>query len=253
LIAFFGVISFIFFVVMLVGGVKPDLINKKSKKDMTRKQYFKAAGFFFVIVIILMAIDGGNEDNKTTQQTVAQNQNAPEQKEPEETEPVSDDTAKEPEVKEPEPEDKKPEVSEVNPPEDIEEYITWAINEKVGEKSNIDNEKRIRDIEITDQSIFVELMADDNLTTNMIRSGILINSTDVFETVFTSGRTDIPKLILAWDFPMQDAKGNEMIFPVITITMTAENASTFNWENFLHSKLPQTADNYVQHNVFNED
>lgn len=135
------------------------------------------------------------------------------------------------------------------PPTDLKEYITWLINGVAGEKSNFDNAARIRSVDIDTKSTFIEIMGDDNFSTGLIKTNILSTSTKIFKKFFVE-RTDVPKLYLSWCLPLQDAKGNESIAPVLTISLTKENAGTFNWDKFEYSNLPKTADSYFEHPLF---
>lgn len=142
---------------------------------------------------------------------------------------------------------KAPEVTA--PPTDLKEYISWLVNGVAGEKSNFDNAARIRSVDIDTKSTFIEIMADDNFSTGLIKTDILSTSTKIFKKFFVD-RTDVPKLYLSWCLPLQDAKGNESISPVLTISLTKENAGTFNWDKFEYSNLPKTADSYFEHAIF---
>lgn len=127
-----------------------------------------------------------------------------------------------------------------------EEYLTQTINKVTGSKSNRNNLPRIRKVWSENNLWFVQLNADDNLTTKMIRGGILSNSKDVFKRIFKE-RNDITGLTLQWVFPLQDLKGNSQDALIATITMSKANAATINWDNVLYDNLPLIADKYTDH------
>lgn len=128
----------------------------------------------------------------------------------------------------------------------IEEYLAQTINKVIGSKSNRNNLPRIRKIWSENNQWFAQLNADDNLTTKMIRGGILSESKNVFKRTFEE-RSDITGLTLQWVFPLQDLKGNSQDVLVATITMSKANAATINWDNVLYDNLPLIADKYIDH------
>jgi len=136
-------------------------------------------------------------------------------------------------------------------PQKLDQYMVYAINKSVGSKTNhtkANLKKRVRSVSVGSTSVLVELIANDNLSNNLIRTGVLMDSVKIFQKVFTE-RKDVPKLVLKWEFPLQDAYGNERIGPIISITMTKETAAKINWNNFMTSNLPKVADNYLESTV----
>lgn len=129
-------------------------------------------------------------------------------------------------------------------------YLRAVIQEKAGEKSNLDV-PRIRSVTQKDNYYNIELVADDNLSKRYIRGGILMKSQDIFAKVFTE-RKDIPGVRLHWLYPIADERGNAKWVTLVMIQMTKENAATVNWKNILLDNVPKIADEYRENSWLRE-
>jgi uncharacterized membrane protein len=135
----------------------------------------------------------------------------------------------------------------------IDELVHKAIVDAVGKKTNMDND-RIIDIQVNDHLgteedndyiIIAKLFANENLTANMTRKGILKQSTEVFEPLFsTDGVTEV---VLMWHLTLVDAYGNEKDDTVVKVTLSKETADKINWDNFDYNNYTTIADDYWHH------
>lgn len=132
---------------------------------------------------------------------------------------------------------------------DIEE----AIISVVGETNNMDN-KSISNLDINenygteedgDKLIIANINASENLTNNMTKKGILIDSAKIFENLFKIN--NISEVTLNWDFPLVDQYGNEEIGTILRVTIDKEIVKKINWENFNNDNLANISKEYWEH------
>lgn len=123
-------------------------------------------------------------------------------------------------------------------PATLEEKIDDAIIKARGEKEDVkvlDNVNGGKNIEIT-------LKGKDNLTTNMIRTGMLIQAKEILEEL--QPLEEITQVCLFWTFPLVDVYGNEKTDTVMKILIKKETLKKINFENFDWNKFPTIADDY---------
>jgi hypothetical protein len=142
-------------------------------------------------------------------------------------------------------------VTESKPPS-IESYLRTAVTDELGDKTNMGDKPKIRDVQESGGKGYylVSLNGNENLTNNMTKEGMWIDSKDVWERVFTE-RKDVKELVIYWYFPLVDAKGNSSDDKVMSLVMTKKNASDVNWDNVLIENIPVIADEYHESPVFN--
>lgn len=149
------------------------------------------------------------------------------------------------------------EEKEVEPieeePKTDEELVTEIISEELGEESNNDN-KVIDSLNITasesEKIISVNLNADENLTTNMTRDGMLSNSGDLFKALFKDG--EVVEVNLLWQLPLQDEYGNVENGVVVRLGLLRETFDKINFDNFDFNKYENIADQYFIHQALSE-
>jgi len=221
MLIFIGVLCFAVGILFLLAAV----VSLARKTGKAKGRAITAIALF-VVFIITMSISSPEEPSTTT------NAKPPEQAAATQAEEMQVEAEDDP-------------ATDEQAPEALDGYLAWVIHDTTGDKTNM-NDDRIVSIDMSDpKSIFIELMGDDNFTGGMIRTGILADSTDIFERVFAD-RTDVEKLYLSWSFKLVDMKGNESVSPVVTISMSKDNAASFNWDNFSSSNLPEVADSYAE-------
>lgn len=134
---------------------------------------------------------------------------------------------------------------QLTPTEEIQKIIT----DKLGKKSNTDKERiiSIDDLSESEDSLYyvISLNADDVLTTNMIRSGMLMDSKKILEPI--SKIENLKKVVLQWYFPMVDEYGNESDSQVMIINIEREALDKINWDNFDYENFRNVATTYFEH------
>lgn len=136
------------------------------------------------------------------------------------------------------------------------QYITQAgtparvIEEKIvqilGEKTNME-ERKIREITVESDRIFIDFMADENLTTNLTRRGMWTDITDLLEKLPAQIDPKIEYLIFQAYFPLVDQYGKESIDRVMLVTVARKTWEKIEWDNFLKENLSKIADSYWEH------
>jgi len=136
------------------------------------------------------------------------------------------------------------------------QYVTQAgtparlIEEKVvqtlGEKTNMD-EKRIREITVESDRIFIDFVADENLTTNLTRRGMWTDITGLLEKLPAQIDPKIEYLIFQAYHPLVDQYGKESIDRVMLVTVARKTWEKIEWDNFLKENLSKIADSYWEH------
>ncbi|EEG78122.1 hypothetical protein [Dethiobacter alkaliphilus] len=132
-----------------------------------------------------------------------------------------------------------------------EEAIEAVFHAVVGEKSNHSNEdlkERVQKVTYNEGIGFVhiEAIANDNLTQNAIRGGMLLDAKKLYSVIFDE-LSEVDTVDLTWYFPLVDQRGNESLDKVMTFTYTRENAATVNWDNVLTDNVGKVADSFWQH------
>ncbi|MFS0861975.1 hypothetical protein [Fredinandcohnia sp. 179-A 10B2 NHS] len=221
-------------------------MEEKRKKPIWKRWWVWVLA---LIIIGALATGGDDDENLATdeQSPPAEDVQEEEPNNEEQAAPIGKDENQTDEQAAPNQDTKQEEKA----PEELEMYLEYVINDVAGEKTNHDGEyeKRVHAVYPDPERNIVEVVADDNFSSNLIRTGILSDSTDIFKRVF-SEREDVNSLLLTWQFPAQDKKGNEMRGILINIAMTKENADTINWDNFRYSNLPDVADTYAETPLF---
>lgn len=84
----------------------------------------------------------------------------------------------------------------------------------------------------------------------MIKTSIWIKVTYVLEDL--SKEEDIKNINFGIVFPMQDQYGKESNDTVMTLTFSRETIDKIDFGNFQHDNIPNVADEYWHHPVFNK-
>lgn len=131
--------------------------------------------------------------------------------------------------------------------------IEDAIIDVVGDTNNM-GDKSISALKVNenygtdeegDRLVIVNINASENLTNNMTRSGILLDSTEIFKSLFGMG--DVSEATLNWEFPLVDQYGNKEQGTIVTVSLDNEMAQKINWENFNNDDLPNISKEYWEH------
>ncbi|SQD92997.1 conserved protein of unknown function [Candidatus Bipolaricaulis anaerobius] len=131
-------------------------------------------------------------------------------------------------------------------PKPYQEWLKSTVEAEIGAESNL-NLPRVAgiDFENGDESKpVISLVADDNLTINLVRTVMLFDATNVFKAIFADGRAKVVTIV--WGRPVTDKYGNTKMKAVMGIEMSRDTANKINWSNFLHSNLPKVADDFYE-------
>lgn len=199
-----------------------------------KKPFYKKWWFILILVVIVIgaignAIEGDEKessDDKTKQEVSAK----PKEK-----------------TEEPSNEVKKEEATPKTP----EERATAFINKKLKEKTNTDKE-RIVSIGESNDSFEIVLNGDDNFTTNMMRTGMLSKTADVFEEVSKYEDITTKDISIGWMMTLVDQYGNENEQRVLNIRLSKESLAKINWDNFNYDNFENIAETYFIHPALTE-
>ncbi|MCY7780098.1 hypothetical protein MOB41_16990 [Bacillus haynesii] len=152
----------------------------------------------------------------------------------------------------------KKEDSEVTDEDQSKEEIQKIIEKTVGKKSG--SEPKISDLEVSDllesdtknaRTVNVTLNGNDNLTTNLIKKGMLLEAEKLFPKIFDDKKVD--RVILTWKFPLVDTKGNSESKKVLSIQIERKTNDEINWDNFDRDNFATVADHYYEHPALNKE
>lgn len=184
----FLLLFFASIIALVVGLIKPTAFSRFLKDRATRKG---TATIFGIAAIVFFILFGVTTDSSSPKQTADNTQStnttvATEQKEQQPAEPA------------------KP-VSE-------EDQIRNIVSSVLKGNNNMD-QPHIRKIDVVKQvnggwGVFVDYNADDNLTTNLRKTGIEKTMSEIYIALYTSNK-DVQSASVAAYFPLVDKYGNE--------------------------------------------
>lgn len=96
--------------------------------------------------------------------------------------------------------------------------------------------------ETEDNVLIIEVEAEDGFTQNLIKEGILLDTSKIIKELFQDPRINDVRLV--WYFPYTDTYGNETNEVAEKIEFTRETVSKINWDNFSFDNIPQIADDF---------
>lgn len=135
-------------------------------------------------------------------------------------------------------------------PATLEEAIDSAISGANAEKEDVQLFNTYSEENPDERRVAIYLAGGDNLTTKLIRKGMLMKSSNILKPL--QGRDDISEIILYWSFPMIDASGNSFTDTVMKIRVSKATLDGINFDRFDWNNLPEISDEYFQHNLLNE-
>jgi hypothetical protein len=253
-----ALIAFVVFLFYLFKGVIAAAKKQDNKKGLFKRSLISLAVSLVGFIVFGMTTEPPKETAKEPKQEQQKSEkSSDEQKskpavaQPKEEkedvkkeEPKKDEVKKEETVKKSEP--KKQEKT-------IDEVVKEIIYDKVGKKSNM-GKKRIIELQVndnagtpdkTDKIIIAKLYANENLTTNLTRDGILMDSKDLFEEIFK--HKEISEAVLMWNLTLVDQYGNESVDTVLKVGLDRATADKINWENFSYKNFENVAPQYFVH------
>lgn len=155
--------------------------------------------------------------------------------------------------------DKQEEKEKKSSIEDLEKWVIKTVNDEIGEESNTDK-KRIDKVSLIDY-VFTEdndkdrvvnlhINADDNFTLKMIGRGILMKSSDVFQSLFKDDR--VAEVGLFWQLGAIDKYGNTSDDVIAKVILKRKTFEKINYDNFLDQDYEHIADSFFMHDEFKE-
>lgn len=133
----------------------------------------------------------------------------------------------------------------------LEQAIDDAISAANAEREDVSIYDAASVGEVSDGSfVDIYLSGKDNLTANMVRGGMLLQATDILNSL--QSRDDIGRVTLFWSFPLVDAHGNTSTETVMKATFYKETIDNINFDSFDFNSIPEICDDYYQHAALNE-
>lgn len=192
-------------------------IRKKSER--AKKPFYKRWWFIGLVIIIIIGVIGsGGDDTKkedpqeSNSSAVSENSNA--------TEFKREDMS-------------------------LDQYLEHMIKEVMGEETNTDKPVFVSITDEVDGIKEITLNANDNLTKNMITTGMLYDSKEFFKAICDDEEVQsLNGISLIYQMVLVDKYGNESDSPVLLLTLTLETMNKTNWDRFLYNDFPEVADIY---------
>ncbi|WEY95787.1 hypothetical protein P5641_19425 [Bacillus subtilis] len=134
--------------------------------------------------------------------------------------------------------------------------VKMLISDELKEKGTEDTEK-LKKLDIFDdvdennhniKTVSVTLNGNDNLTNNMVKKGMLKEGEKLFPKIFED--TSVGRVLITWEFPLEDAKGNSSFQKVLSIQLERKTADEINWNEFKYKNFEIVADSYYEHQAF---
>ena len=196
-----------------------------------KKPIYKRWWFILIVVILILAAIGSmiEEEPVTDEQDSSS-----------EVSNETNDNNKE-ETQEDADKEKEAPVAEGTPAE----KATAFINDEFGE-TNTDKE-RIVSIGENNEAFEIVLNGDENFTTNMMRTGMLSKSADIFEEVSRYEDITTNDISIGWMMPLIDQYGNASDQRVLNIRLSKETLAKINWDNFNYDNFEGIAETYFIH------
>ncbi len=124
----------------------------------------------------------------------------------------------------------------------LDDLAKKAVHDAIPQSTIMKNGDAYLGSSTVDNVFIIETEAEDNLTHNMIKEGILIDTSKIIKELFQDQRINDVRLV--WYFPHTDAYGNETNEVAEKIEFTRDTVSKINWANFLFDNIPQIADGF---------
>lgn len=201
-------------------------LPKAEQNDKTLNNAIRKAGITAIIGAILFVgtIAMGDEEP----------QQAPEAKKAEQTVQATKPA-----------EEKKSERKEPKTPE---EAVEQLVSDELGETVNIDNKKRLKDVEVSGKTLRITLRADDNLTLKWIGRAMLVDIHEIgpgLRDILKKHKLEQTQIIFV--FPLVDKYGNEREGDVLRVLYDIETLKKINWKNVSSDNLADLSINTFMH------
>lgn len=109
----------------------------------------------------------------------------------------------------------------------------------------------IERIEVSNNELNIEYILSENLTTNMTRRGLMMDSEELIKSLTSSLPTEITVVNFSSSLHLIDQYGNTELTKVGLVTFNKSTWEKINWDNFLTDNIPTVADYYWVHPALN--
>lgn len=217
----FSLLSFLCFIALIVGLVKPNVFSKLFKRNASRKKVGLAFGITLVILFFCVGITSPESNSQQASQKAKQ-QNTPVSVEP-------------------------------TPSKSLEQRLSDAIISAIGSKTNMGKQTLVKaEIEKytaaelaaygykSSDSIsraFIQINSSENLTTNLQKGTMNNEALKIVRAVFPLD-SNIGDVIIWSQLPVKDQYGNIKDDTAIIYAMGRPLYGKINWDNFSHNDLP---------------
>lgn len=207
----------------------------KVKKPIYKKWWF----WVIAVLIIAGALGSNDEEEKVKEEKPKVEEASAEVKsaKPEKTEAENEKKAEEEAAAAKKAEEEKAKAEEEAKIQTPEYKLNAAVKKAIGK----DKEKLVELTYDESQNIYVKFKGDDNLTANMIVTGIQGDIKGILENV---KKSEVPfnDINVVATFPMVDQYGNESEDDVVDLLYTKATVDKINFDNFLTDNVYSVAD-----------
>lgn len=131
------------------------------------------------------------------------------------------------------------------------ESIRNVVEGVLGDKNN-NKDVRVEDVNHYEYEgishIYLELNANENMTINLTKKGMLQDTLKVMSSLKDAGHEG--SFSVLWQLPLTDKYGNESLGNVMTIDISAEDFNAINYDNYDYNNLPSLTEQYWEHPSF---
>lgn len=205
----------------------------KVKKPFYKKWWFITIVAFFVIGMIGSALESDESKQKRKNEELALEQ----KKEDEKAKKIEVAAMKDKEEKQ-----KEDSMS-------LDEKVIKIVNDKLGQTNNAKKdtivESKVFEQGDETHNIILTLNASENLTNDMTRRSMWIDSISILEPLSKIEGTE--NIVIEWLYPLQDQYGNIEDKRIMMMNVSKEVRDKINWENFDVENLQNIAGEYFEH------
>ena len=134
----------------------------------------------------------------------------------------------------------------ITPADSYERTVETTIIDELGPSAVINR------VEIVGSALNLEYVAQDNLTRNMTRQGILFDVKDIMERVSATIPENVTSVNFSVMLDLVDQHGNTELTQVARVRLDRDTWERINWDNFLVDNLPTVADHFWIHTALGQ-
>lgn len=239
---FLAIVGFLGFIVFAIMA----LVSAFRKTGKAKKRFLYALGCF-VLLIIGVSISPDAESASTKVKTENKGDSAKqkagdEAKKKEEAQKRAEESAKKKAEAEAAAKKKTEEDAKLKAEQETPQYkLNKSVTKALGEKSNRDGQKITTLTIDSSGNIVLKFKGDDNLTSNMIVTGVQMDLSDALKAIKES-EVNYKSVDLVATFAMQDKFGNSKEDEVVHLIFNKSTVDKINFENFDRKNIYSVAD-----------